>query len=160
MHGGALPLQRVTGDAFAFERVVTTESGPNHAFHGWPGDTTGYFHNTVVAGNWAAVTAACLMTRRECFEEVGGFTGTLPLNYNDVDYCFKLRRAGYRIVCNPAARLVHYERSTRASGVTTEERSVLRGRWGSWLDNDPYYSSEFVHGADFAVSVPDRPRTW
>jgi len=156
---GAVGAKLLYGDGRLQHAGVVTIEPPTHAFHGWPGDTTGYFHNTVVAGNWAAVTAACLMTRRECFEEVGGFTGTLPLNYNDVDYCFKLRRAGYRIVCNPAARLVHYERSTRASGVTTEERSVLRGRWGSWLDNDPYYSSRFLDGADFAVSVPDRPRT-
>ncbi len=138
--------------------VVTNELGPVHAFGGWPGESTGYFHNAAVAGNWSAVTAACLMTRRDCFEQVGGFTAALPLNYNDVDYCLKLRRAGYRIACNPAVRLIHFESSTRAPVVLAHEQAAMHRRWGASMFTDPYYSRDFLPGADFAVPMPDRPR--
>jgi GT2 family glycosyltransferase len=92
-----------------------------------------------------AVTAACIMTRRSCFEEVGGLSLDFPLNYNDVDFCLKLRRAGYRIVCNPDARLWHLEAATRRTGtVDQSEVDALHNRWGHVLNHDPFYNPHFL----------------
>src|SRR4029453_15345290 len=59
--------------------------------------------------NYSGVTAACLMTGRAVWDEVGGFNEQLAIDFNDVDYCLKVRRAGYRIVFTPYAELYHYE---------------------------------------------------
>ena len=61
-----------------------------------------------------AVTGACLMTRRRLFLESGGFDAVnLPIAYNDIDYCFKLRKLGYKIICTPHAKLFHFESVSR-----------------------------------------------
>ena len=80
-----------------------------HAFHQHPGVTPGYFGSVIGPRNYSAVTAACLMSRRDVFEKVGGFDEVFPVDFNDVDYCLRVRRAGYRIVYTPYARLYHHE---------------------------------------------------
>ena len=77
------------------------------------------------------------MTRRDVFDEVGGFDEAFPLNYNDVDYCMKVRKLGYRIVFTPHAKLMHHESVTKA-GVFEEELDAFRARWGD--EPDPYYN--------------------
>ena len=69
---------------------------------------------------------ARLLVRRSLFEEVGGFVESLPLNFNDVDFCLKLAAAGYRCVVTPAARLHHFESSTRTAEVLPWEKDSLR----------------------------------
>ena len=88
--------------------------------------------------NCAAVTGACLMTRAEVFREVGGFDEAFPLNYNDVDYCLRVRRAGYRVVYTPHAQLYHHESVTK-DGVYAEELAAFHDRWGEHCA-DPYYN--------------------
>jgi len=72
-----------------------------HAYHQHPGTTQGYFGAVIGPRNYSAVTAACLMSRREVFDQAGGFDETFPIDFNDVDYCLRVRRAGYRIVADP-----------------------------------------------------------
>jgi GT2 family glycosyltransferase len=104
--------------------------------------------------NCIAVTAACLMTRRDCFEAVGGLSLQFPLNYNDIDYCLKLYRSGYRNVFDPYAELFHFETSSRATGsVDDAEVGALRERWGSILRRDPYYNPGFGDRADFVLPL-------
>ena len=67
-----------------------------HAFHQYPGVSPGYSGSAIMTRNYSAVTAACLMTRRRVFDDVGGFDERFPIDFNDVDYCLRLRRAGYR----------------------------------------------------------------
>lgn len=86
-----------------------------------------------------AVTAACMMTRKELFEELGGFDEiNLPIAYNDVDYCFKVREKGLKVIYTPEAKLYHYESATRGSDIFLkpkrykkflQERAFLRARW-------------------------------
>jgi len=83
--------------------VVGVGGIAHHAFRGFPAETSGVVSRQLhMLKNYSAVTAACLMTRREVFDEVGGFDEKqLPVTFNDVDLCLKMRRAGYLIVYTP-----------------------------------------------------------
>ena len=74
------------------------------------------------------------------FDEVGGFPEALPLNYNDVDLCLRVRAAGYRIVWTPHSLWYHFESRTRVGEVTEHEASYVKERWEYELDHDPYYN--------------------
>ena len=105
------------------------------------GQSAGYGNSAIVVRNYSAVTGACMMTRREVFEKVGGFNERLPVDFNDVDYCLRVRAAGLRIVYTPYAQLVHFEAGT--IGRSTQDASELdemRRTWGSALQRDPYYN--------------------
>jgi len=118
----------------------------NHAFMGLPDDEPGYFGFPHLTRNVSAVTAACLMMRREVFEEVGGFDEThLPVAFNDVDLCLRVRRAGYLIVYTPYAKLIHHESSTRGKeDIYTprfvQETQYMKEKWGELPAEDPYYN--------------------
>ena len=112
-----------------------------HAFHQHPGVSPGYAGSAVMVRNYSAVTGACLMSRREVFNEVHGFDERFPIDFNDVDYCLRLQRAGYRIVFTPWAQLNHHE--SASFGVRRQDFTVLgemRSRWGDVIDRDPYYN--------------------
>jgi GT2 family glycosyltransferase len=126
--------------------VTISDGNPGHPFYGAPGDDPGYFFSNVVPRNWCAVTGACLMTRAEVFREAGGFNEEFNLNYNDVDYCLKVRRAGKRVVCTPYAQLLHYE-SVSKPGTFPEELARFRKHWPEWCARDPFFS---IHALEFA----------
>lgn len=84
-----------------------------------------------------AVTAACLLARRTDLLAVGGFSAALPFGFNDADLCFKLHRAGLRVVVEPSARLVHHESASRASITHAWEWDRFISRWGDVVD--PWY---------------------
>jgi GT2 family glycosyltransferase len=130
--------------------VSTSGSVPAHPYRGFHGGFHGYIGNALMPCNYIAVTGACLMTRRDVFDEVGGMSAAFPINYQDVDYGLKLRAQGYRTVYNPEVELFHFESSSRAPDVADAERALLRARWGKILAHDPYYHPGFVeHYADF-----------
>lgn len=123
--------------------VMVLNGNPGHAYHGFDGDHPGYFCSNIVNRNYLAVTAACLMIRREVYEQVGGMDETFPLNYNDVDLCLKVHQAGYRNVVTPYAQLIHYESATRQPGLQPREWERLNDKWESYfrqLGGDPYYN--------------------
>jgi len=121
--------------------VLGLSGGADHAFYGLPGDEPGYFGLAAVARNCAAVTAACLMTRRRVFEEVGGFDPSLDVAFNDVDLCLKMLAAGYRVVWTPFAVLYHYESSTRRKAHPVENTRYFLKKWGDLIRRgDPYYN--------------------
>jgi GT2 family glycosyltransferase len=111
-----------------------------HAYYQFSAKARGYFDALHSIRNFSAVTAACMMVRRSVFEQVGGFDEAFPLNFNDVDFCLRVRRAGYRIVWTPFAELYHYESATRVPQVKVEEMHLIHERWGALLLNDPFYS--------------------
>jgi O-antigen biosynthesis protein len=135
--------------------VVIVDGAPTHALYLEPGDAPGYFGAAVLPTNYLAVTGACLMTRRECFDAVGGFDLRLPLNYNDVAYGLALRDAGFRSVFVPDARLLHFESATREAGpVGQAELAYLRDRWPGAIARDPYHHPGFLPGrSDFRLPV-------
>jgi GT2 family glycosyltransferase len=112
-----------------------------HAFHRYPGGSAGYAGSALVARNCSAVTAACLMTRRAVFDELGGLDEAFPVDYNDVDFCLRLRAAGYRIVFTPCAELIHHESASFGNRMqSAAELARMRRRWGAVLEHDPYYN--------------------
>lgn len=92
-----------------------------------------------VVRNFSAVTAACMMMRRDLYLEVGGLDERFAVAYNDVDLCLRLRREGYTIVYTPHATLYHAESSSRGYGVQPRsDDRLLESRWLRKLGPDPY----------------------
>jgi GT2 family glycosyltransferase len=91
-----------------------------------------------------------MLTRREVFQQVAGFDATLSDSLADVDFCLKIRRAGYRIVYTPFATLCWHQPwhgDINASGET-----IVRNRWAGILDCDPYYNPNLSRErADFSL---------
>lgn len=134
--------------------VVAVDGSPGHPYYGYPADFDGHMDNARTSTNCIAVTAACMMTRRDAFQAVGGLSLEFPLNYNDVDYCLKLLHTGRRMVFDPWAELYHFETSSRATGsVSDDELAALRARWGRILRRDPYYNPGFGARADFVLPL-------
>jgi GT2 family glycosyltransferase len=102
------------------------------------------FGSFAVEREVSGVTAACAMIPKAVFEEAGGFSMLLPLNFNDVDLCMKVNALGYQIYWTPNAELYHYESKTRVSRVTDYEIAVAWERWDWKLDDSrfwPYQAS-------------------
>lgn len=127
---------------------VNFEHGlPGHLHHGFSGDFRGYGNSVRVAGNRLAVTGACLMTRRKLFDEVGGLSTTLPINYNDIDYCLKVYSKGHRVVYDPDMVMYHFESSSRETDVADWEKDRLKDRWWSLTAVDPFSNPNLRHGS-------------
>jgi len=152
---GAVGAQlRFRDDTIQHAGVVLGVRGTaKHAFLGFPADSPGVNRQLQVTRNYSAVTAACLLTRRDVFQEVGGFDEErLPVIFNDVDLCLKIRAAGYLIVYTPFARLYHDESGTRRPSVEPPEAEVLRERWPNAVNRDPYYNPNLSRTqADFSL---------
>ena len=108
----------------------------------------GYMHKAAIMQDLSAVTAACMLVKREAFEKAGGFTKELAVAFNDVDLCLKIGKSGYRIVYDPFAELYHDESRTRGAEDTPEkvrrfqsEIEYMRVHWLDIIKNgDPNYN--------------------
>jgi GT2 family glycosyltransferase len=125
--------------------VVGADPVADHAWRGLDRNAGGYFGRAQLLRNVSAVTAACMVTPRAAWEAVGGMDERFAVAYNDVDYCFRLRRAGMRVIYAPQAELLHRESSTRGREPRStrhprlaREASLLRELWGGKLEADPY----------------------
>jgi GT2 family glycosyltransferase len=125
-----------------------------HAFYGMRGSEQGYMGLATVTRNCTAVTAACLMTRRSIFEEVGGFDEKLDVAYNDVDFCLKMIQRGYYIVYTPHAVLRHYESASRSHVQPERNTCYFRAKWSAFLDSgDPFYNPNLaLDSSDFRIN--------
>jgi GT2 family glycosyltransferase len=119
---------------------------PGHTYRGFAGDFNGYANAVRIARNCLGVTGACLMTKREIFEQIGGLTTTLPVNFNDVDYCLKVHSGGHRIVYDPDLVLVHFESSSRDPEVREWEHDQLVDRWAQVAAVDPFGNPNLRRG--------------
>lgn len=132
----------------------------NHAHLRLPKGHAGYAGRAVLQQEFSAVTGACLMVRRRVFDEVGGLDENLAVAFNDVDFCLRLRSAGYRNVWTPYAELVHHESASRGAEDNPVKRARFQGevrfmqeRWGAALHHDPYYSPHLsTRSADFTLA--------
>lgn len=133
--------------------VVRFENGlPGHLYRGFAGNFSGYANDVRVVQNCLAVTGACLMTRRDLFDRVGGLSTEFPLNYNDIDYCLKLRAAGHRVLYDPDLVMYHFESSSRSTDVEEWEKERLQERWLPLMSPDPYSNPNLRHGAPRLVA--------
>ena len=119
-----------------------------HAFVGLPRSEWGYMAKAVAAQDLSAVTAACMMVKKDVYLSVGGMTEELAVAFNDVDFCLKVREKGWLVVYEPYAQAYHYESKSRGLENTPEkldrfhgEMRLFRERWRDVLEKgDPYYN--------------------
>lgn len=134
--------------------VGTHAGGPGvagHFGHGAEPDDIGYFGQLVLTREVSAVTGACLALRRDIYLQAGGLDEiNLPISFNDVDLCLRIRALGFRIVWTPFAELYHLESVSRGPDSTPEqidraarEADYMRQRWSDVLDHDPFYNENF-----------------
>ncbi len=130
-----------------------------------PASDIGYFGQTGLTREVSAATGACLALRTSVYESVGGLDEVnLPIAFNDVDLCLRIREQGLRIVFTPFAQLYHLESASRGSDIDgakarrfNREASVMRARWGRQLDNDPFFNVNFSrYAGGFQLAVPAR----
>ena len=120
----------------------------DHVFKGIHEDDPGYMGRAISSQDVSAVTAACLLVKRSVYEEVGGLEEEFQVAFNDVDFCLKVRKAGYLIVYDADVKLFHYESKSRGMEDTTErfirfgnEMMLLNSKWDILSTFvDPYYN--------------------
>ncbi len=122
----------------------------------------GYMGRLSYAQNLSGVTAACVMVRRDVWDQVNGLDETFEVAFNDVDLCMRIRAAGYLIVWTPFAELYHYESKSRGLDEAPAARKRFLGeverfqtRWAKELaDGDPYYNPNFsLDKEDFSIKT-------
>ena len=146
--------------------MVILPSGPTHAWIGKSGKEYGYFGSILTPRNYSAVTAAAMLVRTSVFDELDGFDTAFAKDFNDVDFCLKVRAAGFNNLWTPYAELYHHESASRGKEDTLEKRDrfrseveYMRATWGDLLDRDPAYNSNLTHTInDFTLALP--PREW
>ena len=121
----------------------------SHAFHRFPPQPIAPMNRAFVsAQNTSAITAACMVTRKDIFSDLDGFDENLPGNFNDVDFCLRLREGGWLIVWTPYANLIHHESATRGHDTHARDReglfrdaSYMEKKCSAQILRDPYYTS-------------------
>jgi GT2 family glycosyltransferase len=108
-----------------------------HAHYNWPAGSLGYRGRIRRLQEFSAVTAALMLVRRDVFEAVGGFDEQFPDDYNDIDLCLRLRRAGFAIVYQPHVQATHWEGRTRTAKETAKDAFIAR--WQDAFPRDPFY---------------------
>ena len=119
-----------------------------HMFTDMPRERSGYMHKAAIIQDLSAVTAACMMVKRQVFDEVQGFEKQLSVAFNDVDFCLRVREKQYLVVYDPYVELYHYESKSRGAEDSKEkvrrfqsEIEFMRCRWETLLKKgDPYYN--------------------
>lgn len=136
-----------------------------HPYSRFPRKTAGPDGRARLVQGMSAVTAACLLVKRTAFDEVGGLDECLTVAFNDVDFCIRLLKAGYRNLWTPLAEMYHHESASRGSEDTPEkfarfksEVERMMARWPELLHEDPAYSPNlsYRHGDSFKPAFPPR----
>jgi GT2 family glycosyltransferase len=140
-----------------------------HTGNDWYKDDAGYFGYNQITRSVSAVTAACLLCNRDDYWAVGGLDeNDFPVNFNDVDFCLKLRKMGKRIIWTPEAQLLHAESASRGAdrtpdrrGRVVREQNRLMQKWHQWIIDDPYYNPNLnLDAYSYAgLAIPPRLRT-
>jgi GT2 family glycosyltransferase len=120
------------------------------AFRGFPAEHPGANRQLQITRNCSAVSGACMLTRREVFQEVGGFDEGLTESLADIDLCLKMRRAGHLIIYTPFAKLYWHE--PHYDKIDPPGEAIMRERWSGVLQRDPYYNPNLSRAeADFSL---------
>ncbi len=135
---------------------VANHSHNKHSIH-----HDGYFGRLRVPQALSAVTAACLLVKKEIYQTVGGMNEEdLKVAFNDIDFCLRVREMGYRNVWTPYAQLYHYESLSRGTEDTPEKKArfagevnYMKNKWGRALLEDPYYNPNLtLDDEDFSLA--------
>jgi GT2 family glycosyltransferase len=133
----------------------------NHSHTNFDRHHPGYFGRLKVTQNFSAVTAACLLVRKSIYEQVGGLNEVdLKVAFNDVDFCLRVRQAGYRNLWTPYAELYHHESASRGTEDSPEKKArfakevaYMLETWADEIENDPFYNPNLTRSReDFSFS--------
>ena len=134
----------------------------SHAFIAESKDASGYFWSIQSASNFSALTAACIMVTKEKFDLVGGFDEKLAIEYNDIDFCLKLKDKGFDNIYLPHVTLYHYESISRGHPHKTKESyerhlketALFKSKWKKYIDHDPCYNPNLsLEFSDFRINT-------
>ncbi len=134
-------------------------AGHSHKYY--PANANGYFGQIQTINNYSAITAACLMCRRDVFDKVGGFEEELTVAFNDVDFCFKIVEQGYRNIYLPHVVLYHHESKSRGYEDTAEklfrandEVKYMQRKWLDKIGRDPCYNPNLTGKTeDYSIRI-------
>jgi GT2 family glycosyltransferase len=134
--------------------VIGLGGAAGHVLVGEDRDGPGYFNYVNMLNTYSALTGACFMVRTEVFDQVGGFDELFGTEYNDVDFCLKVREAGYTNLYVPHCELYHYESISRGHPHSTSESykkhvkevNLFRKKWKAYVEHDPCYNPNLSLG--------------
>ena len=155
-----------SNDALQHGGVILGVGGvANHAHKNLTKNSPGYMARATLIQSFSAVTAACLLIKKSIYNDVGGLNDVdLKVAFNDVDFCIRVREAGYRNIWTPYAELYHHESATRGVDDTPEKQvrfqkeiAYMQSTWSYALQNDPAYSPNLtICYEDFSLAWPPR----
>lgn len=135
-----------------------------YAHYGFPKYSNGYFGRLSFLSSFSAVTSACLVVRKSVFMQVNGMNEKdLSIAYSDIDFCLRVRNAGYRNILTPYAELCQhqitcgYDNDENNQPLFARQADSFKQRWRELLINDPAYSPNLtLESADFSLAWPPR----
>ncbi len=140
--------------------VLGIDGASGHAFVNRDKDDNGYFYRLKTVTNYSAVTAACMMCRKEVYTEVDGMDETLEVEYNDLDLCLKFLKNGYYNIYLPSVEVYHYESATRGHPFRStsswkqheKDLAIFKSKWQNYIDDDPFYDPNLSRETtDFSI---------
>ena len=142
--------------------VIGKGGAASHLLRGLPAAEPGYLAQTYLPRECTAVTGACLMVRREIHDLVGGFDESLAVDMNDVDYCLKIWKRGYRIVYTPRAELIHHESPSRGASGSISDILRFIERWDDVIrSGDPFLNRHITRiDSSCSIQVPWDNEGW
>jgi GT2 family glycosyltransferase len=162
---GIVGAKLLHGDDTIQHAGVTLGIGvASHLYKSFPPDAEGHHGRLMLPQDLSAVTAACLLIRRDVWDEVGGLDEDFPIAYNDVDLCLKVTARGYRVLWTPEAIVYHLESQSRGKETTPEKRERLEQEkarliehWGERVMSDPFHSPNLsAKAVDARLAFPPR----
>jgi GT2 family glycosyltransferase len=135
--------------------VLGFRGSADHVMRGSCADSDGYHGSLSTSREVSAVTAACLMTRKDTYLSLKGMNECYASIYQDVDYCLRVRQTGLSVLCAANAELVHHECATRSSEYNLVDREIFIDRWRGALSADPFYNIHFTRNRhDYTLRTP------
>ncbi|WOT06319.1 glycosyltransferase family 2 protein [Shewanella youngdeokensis] len=142
--------------------VLGYGGGAGHAHKYYPSDHCGYMNRIAATQNFSAITAACLLVKRDHYLKVGGLDESLKVAFNDVDFCLRVLELGVRNLYCADAQLYHHESVSRGPEDTPEKQARfkqelqhLKGKWAEYIAKDPAYNSNLTLSREnFALRNP------
>jgi O-antigen biosynthesis protein len=142
--------------------VIGLGGAAGHLFVGLEEEKPGYLNMAVLTRECAAVTGACLATRRDVFEELGGFDEALGVDLNDVDYCLRGLLRGWRVLVDASVELIHHESPSRGTAGDVRDIVHFIDRWrDSILSGDPFLNPNLTRvDSSCRLRGPDEKEWW
>ena len=140
------PSVAMAGPMLLYEDLAIQSAGhilnpvPIDLYRGHSSTLSGAQNILKVQRETSGIIAACVLVKRDVYEQLGGLCTLFPSNFNDVDFGLKMQDAGYRVVWTPHAQFHHFESKTRSIKMHPSEVGNLGTRWRDKLEDDPYFN--------------------